>query len=125
MRSMLGIEYEYVRLYAYSIVLQSVVERRKEKGSIGETSLNVEDEQHSDVLYDKLYLGYLTDAARSLLSIVVDDLFARGYLQYIPVRPYSRILAAALYLLKVRISCSYGDYTISHTNKNNRLVQLR
>lgn len=99
MRSILAIEYEYVHVYVYSIVLQAVIGRR-EKGLGSEINLNVEEQQNSDTLYDKLYLGYLTNAARSLLSIVVDELFSEGYLQYIPVRPYSRILAAALYLLK-------------------------
>jgi hypothetical protein len=99
MRSILGVEYEYVRVYIYSIVLQAVIERRKEKSPMGESNLKSGD-QDSDVLYDTLYLGYLTDAARSLLGIVVDDLFSAGYLLDIPVRTYSRILAAALYLLK-------------------------
>jgi hypothetical protein len=100
MRSILGVEYEYVRVYIYSIVLQAVIERRKEKGPMSELNLKPGDQQDSDTLYDTLYLGYLTDAARSLLGIVVDDLFSAGYLLHIPVRTYSRILAAALYLLK-------------------------
>lgn len=84
MRSILGMEYEYVRVYVYSIVLQAVIGRRTEKASASETNLKVEDQQDSDVLYDRLYLGYLTDAARSLLSIVVDELFSEGYLRCNP-----------------------------------------
>lgn len=105
MRSILSIEYEYVRLYVYSIVLQAVIKRHKEKGSPRKTNLkgDSEDRQDSDELYDSLYLKYLTDATRSLLRIVVEELMSEGHLLNLPVRTYSRILAAALYLLKARI----------------------
>ncbi|KAF4630900.1 hypothetical protein G7Y89_g7235 [Cudoniella acicularis] len=102
MRWILAVEYEYVRVYVYSIVLQAVVERRrKEKASPGDQILRMDGQREdTDELYDGLYLGYLTDAARSLLRVVVDDIFPEGCLLYVPVRTYSRILSAALYLLK-------------------------
>jgi hypothetical protein len=110
MRWILAIEYEYVRVYVYSIVLQAVIERRrKEKTSPGDQIARGESQREdTDVLYDGLYLGYLTDAARSLLRVVVDEIFPDGCLLNIPVRTYSRILAAALYLLKVRLLPSFS-----------------
>jgi hypothetical protein len=104
MRWTLAIEYEYVRVYIYSIVLQAVIERRrKEKGSPSDQIVRTDGQREdTDVLYDGLYLGYLTDAARSLLRVVVDDIFPEGCLLYVTVRIYSSILSAALYLLKVR-----------------------
>jgi hypothetical protein len=105
MRWILAVEYEYVRVYVYSIVLQAVIERRrKEKASPGDQIARGESQREdTDVLYDGLYLGYLTDAARSLLRVVVDEIFPDGCLLNIPVRTYSRILTAALYLLKARL----------------------
>jgi hypothetical protein len=105
MRRILAIEYEHVRVYVYSIVLQAVIERRrKEKDSPSDQISRIDGQREdTDELYDGLYLGYLTDAARSLLRVVVDEIFSEGSLLYVPVRTYSRILSAALYLLKVRL----------------------
>ncbi|KAN0095784.1 hypothetical protein V8E51_016495 [Hyaloscypha variabilis] len=102
MRRILAIEYEHVRVYVYSIVLQAVIERRrKEKDSPSDQISRIDGQrEETDELYDGLYLGYLTDAARSLLRVVVDEIFSEGGLLYVPVRTYSRILSAALYLLK-------------------------
>jgi hypothetical protein len=62
MRWILAVEYEYVRVYVYSIVLQAVIERRrKEKASPGDQIARGESQREdTDVLYDGLYLGYLT-----------------------------------------------------------------
>jgi hypothetical protein len=110
MRWILAIEYEYVRVYVYSIVLQAVIEcQRKEKASPGDQIARGESQhEDTDVLYDGLYLGYLTDAARSLLRVVVDEIFPDGCLLNIPVQAYSRILTAALYLLKARLLPSFS-----------------
>jgi hypothetical protein len=110
MRWILAVEYEYVRVYVYSIVLQAVIERRrKEKTSPGDQIARGESQREdTDVLYDGLYLGYLTDAARSLLRVVVDEISPDGCLLNIPVRTYSRILTAALYLLKARLLPSFS-----------------
>lgn len=106
MRWILAIEYDYVRVYIYSIVLQAVIERRRrEKPTPNDHIVRLDGQrENTDVLYDGLYLGYLIDAARTLLSIVVDDLFQAGCLLNVPARTYSRILSAALYLLKVSIA---------------------
>jgi hypothetical protein len=105
MRRILSIEYEHVRVYVYSIVLQASIERRHRERDSPSDQISRIGSQREDTneLYDGLYLGYLTDAARSLLRVVVDEIFSEGCLLYVPVRTYSRILSAALYLLKVRL----------------------
>jgi len=56
MRWILAVEYEYVRVYVYSIVLQAVIERRrKEKASPGDQIARGESQREdTDVLYDGL-----------------------------------------------------------------------
>jgi len=111
MRWILAVEYEYVRVYVYSIVLRAVIERRrKEKDSSGDQIARLEGQcEDTDALYDGLYLGYLTDAARSLLRVAVHEIFPDGCLLNVPVRTYFRILTAAVYLLKAR-SFSFFRY---------------
>ena len=97
MRSMLAIEYGYVRVYAYSVALQAITERRIRDSDLRNTESPVISDQE---LTDNEHLRQITAAARSILRTVVYDISVR-LLKYIPVRTYSRILAGSLCLLKV------------------------
>lgn len=97
MRSILTIEYAYVRLCIFSVALQAVINRRydaagQDTGLPGNNSGIPQQEEH---------LTQTVKAAQTILRTVLDDLLADGYIKYIPVRSYSRILGAALFLLKV------------------------
>ena len=97
MRSMLAIEYGYVRVYAYSVALQAITERRIRDSDLRNTQSPVISDQE---LTDNEHLRQITAAARSILRTVVYDISVSS-LKYIPVRTYSRILAGSLCLLKV------------------------
>ena len=125
MRSMLAIEYGYVRVYAYSVALQAITERRIRDLDSRNTESQVISEQE---IADNEHLRQITAAARSILRTVVYDLV--GSVAYIPVRTYSRILAGSLCLLKVSAalgpSCTFHSTSInSHRDMCNRYQQNR
>ena len=93
---MLAIEYGYVRVYAYSVALQAITERRIRDLDLRNTESQVIADQE---ITDNEHLRQITAAARSILRTVVFDLV--GSVAYIPVKTYSRILAGSLCLLKV------------------------
>ena len=98
MRSILAIEYGYVRIYFHSVALQAIIERRvHETATYNVESSNVPGYDNAD---DE-NIEQITAAARSVLRIVVNDIFPDDKLKYIPVRTYSRILAGSLCLLRV------------------------
>lgn len=100
MRSILTIESSYVRLCIFSVALQAIIERRYYGAAVRDTesaSLSRAQQQEED------HLKQTVNAARTILRTVVDDLLPDGYLKCVPVRAYSRILGAALFLLKVRV----------------------
>ena len=122
---MLAIEYGYVRVYAYSVALQAITERRIRDLD----SRNTEPQVISDQEFtDNEHLRQITAAARSILRTVVYDL--EGSVAYIPVRTYSRILAGSLCLLKVSeasgLSCTFHVISINtHRDMCNRDQQNR
>lgn len=98
MRCILTIEYAYIRLCIFSVALQAVINRRYyDPGSQEATapmsglSIPHQEEEH---------LRQTVRAAQTILRTVMDDL-ADGQIKCLPVRSYSRILGAALFLLKV------------------------
>ena len=106
---MLAIEYGYVRVYAYSVALQAITERRIRDLDLRNTESQVMSDQE---ITDIEHLRQITAAARSILRTVVYDIV--GSVAYIPVRTYSRILAASLCLLKVSEASVHSPRSIPH-----------
>lgn len=99
MRSILSIEYSYVRVYVNSVALQAVVEHRDrnadpEHAMPVSTMLNPYED-------NKEYFMQVVTAAREILQTVVDDLLPNDSLKHVPIRTYSRIVAGAMFCLKV------------------------
>lgn len=114
MRSILLIEWEYARAYVNSLSLQAVAERCarddvhpmdpplemarsvSKSGDIPMTpsalSKHFSGERH--------FLVKVAESARSLLKIVVDDLYPNDYLKHAPVRTYFRIISVAILMFK-------------------------
>jgi hypothetical protein len=72
---------------------------RKGQTVTDEARLDTQTRQSSNT--DEEHLSRTARAARSIVSVVVDDLFPDDDVKHIPVRSYSRILGAALVLLQV------------------------
>lgn len=99
MRSILAIEYCYVRVYINSVALQAVVEHVNQNIDSG-TSVPLTTMLNPFEGNQQYFMEVVT-AARSVLQIVVDDLLIDNHLKHIPIRTYSRILAGAMFCLKV------------------------
>ncbi|KAI5287072.1 hypothetical protein KEM54_006267, partial [Ascosphaera aggregata] len=98
MRSILSIEYSYVRVYVNSVALQAVVEHRDRNADPDHampvsTMLNPYED-------NKEYFMQVVIAAREILQTVVDDLYPNDSLKHVPIRTYSRIVAGAMFCLK-------------------------
>ncbi|KAI5776291.1 hypothetical protein EDC01DRAFT_486051 [Geopyxis carbonaria] len=89
----LVLEYEHVRFYINSLALQAVVDRCSQS-SAPSVALS-EMSQH-----DLDFIREVVDAARSLLSVVVKQMYPSGFLRHAPARVYFRILSASMFLLK-------------------------
>ncbi|OJJ45657.1 hypothetical protein ASPZODRAFT_504515 [Penicilliopsis zonata CBS 506.65] len=87
MRAMLAIEYDYVRVYLHSLATQAVVENKR----TGQPALHRANEE---------FVAEVINGARCILECVLNDLLPDNSLKHIPVRAYSRILSAALFLMK-------------------------
>src|SRR5205809_1227370 len=101
MRSILAIEYGYVRVYINSVALQAVVEHCDR--SAGEATAVPVSTMLNPYEGNKEYFKEVVAAARSILQTVVEDLLPDDHLKHIPIRTYSRILAGAMFCLKVGI----------------------
>ncbi|KAK5119040.1 hypothetical protein LTR62_000251 [Meristemomyces frigidus] len=122
MRHILGIEYEYCRVYTNALALQAVAERCaneqpinmfnnpaveivRENQNITTNGLRSDAPIPPQALAkwlggDRTYMLEVGDAARSLLKIVVEGLYPEEYLRHAPVRTYFRIISVAIILLK-------------------------
>ncbi|OAP55556.1 hypothetical protein AYL99_10529 [Fonsecaea erecta] len=96
MRLILSIEFNYIQLCIFSLSLQAMMLRRCQtvatEADNGSFQASSSDEEN---------LSRTARAARSIVSVVVDDLLPDGDVKHIPVRSYSRILGAALVLLQL------------------------
>ncbi|KAL1952798.1 hypothetical protein VTO42DRAFT_4242 [Malbranchea cinnamomea] len=98
MRSILNIEFAYVRVYINSVALQAVVEhctRSSTDGSMMPVSTMLNPYEGNQE-----YFMEVVTAARSLLQTVVEELIPEDRLKHVPIRTYSRILAGAMFCLK-------------------------
>jgi hypothetical protein len=96
-RHILNIEYEYAQLCISSLALQAAINREAGDSASGRQ----ESCSQGASTEEKKHLRGTVTAARTILRTVLDDLLPHGSLTYIPVRSYSRLLGAALILLKV------------------------
>ncbi|KAF3490882.1 uncharacterized protein GIQ15_00399 [Arthroderma uncinatum] len=98
MRSILTIEFGYVRVYIHSVALQAVIEHyyhvMHEGGTMPEASLLEPFEGNRE------YFMEVIAAAKSILQTVVEDLLPDNHLKHVPIRTYSRVLAGAMFCLK-------------------------
>ncbi|KAI5307369.1 proline dehydrogenase [Ascosphaera pollenicola] len=114
MRSILSIEYSYVRVYVNSVALQAVVEHRDRNADPDHampvsTMLNPYED-------NKEYFMQVVTAAREILQTVVDELLPNDSLKHVPIRTYSRIVAGAMFCLKsVALSADDEENAISLT----------
>ena len=80
------------------MALQAVIDRRYSDDA------KVEGVQLTPPHVSKQEEGHLTETvkgAQTILRTAIDDFLPDGSLKYLPVRSFSRVLGAALYLLKV------------------------
>jgi hypothetical protein len=105
MRSILSIEINYVRSYINSVALQAVVEHSSRNAPDGAappiSSMLNPFEGNED------YFMEVVNSARSILQTVVEELLPDDRLKHIPIRTYSRILAGAMFCLKVWMTFSH------------------
>jgi len=104
MKHILGIEYEYCRVYVNSLGLQAVIERCTRNTPKHPSDSSNIPPATLEKWYgnDRFYVNEVIDGSRQLLKIVVDGLHAGEHLRHLPVRPYFRTMAAVIILLKVR-----------------------
>lgn len=147
MRCILEIEYEYCRVYLNALALQAVAERC---ANMNDHPLQIVDPPsevvrsavatngiRSDVAIapqtlakklegDRAYLLEVGDAARNLLTVVVNDLYPGGYLRHAPVRTYFRIISVAIMLLKsFSLGASESDVKDSLALMDQTVTALR
>lgn len=99
MRAILSIEYGYVRVSINSVALQAIIEHRSRVTSDG-TDMRVSSVLNTSEGNSEYFMEVVL-AARSILQTVVDDLVPNDHLRHVPIRTYSRILAGAMFCLKV------------------------
>ena len=99
MRSILVIEYEYVRVYVNCVALQAVIERCAQ--NVDDSGAVSREAMLSIYTGNERYIKEVIAASRSILHTVVDDLLPDENLKHVPVRTYTRVLAGAMFLLKV------------------------
>ncbi len=99
MRSILAIEYGYVRVYINSVALQAIVEYCDR--SAADAAAMPVSAMLNPYEGNKEYFKEVVVAARSILQTVVEDLLPDNHLKHVPIRTYSRILAGAMFCLKV------------------------
>ncbi|OKL61888.1 hypothetical protein UA08_02834 [Talaromyces atroroseus] len=97
MRSILTIEYAHVQLCILSVALQAVIERRY---YCDEMAREPQPIPPHVLKQEEGYLNETVKGAQTILLTVLDDFVPDGSLRYLPVRSYSRLLGAALFLLK-------------------------
>ena len=125
MRSVLQIEYEYVRIYMHSLPLQAFVNRcvanTPSKHNVELNGASSRDSSRNDSVSsnsagggvspeivrkwmeeDAPYVRQLVDACQSVLTIIAQGVLSGERLKHLPVRTYFRIMTAAVFLLKVR-----------------------
>ncbi|KAJ9604202.1 zinc finger transcriptional activator [Cladophialophora chaetospira] len=95
MQCILLMEYEYARLYINSLGLQKVVESWVEGGATMRraTLLKISEE-------NKPFIVEVTEAALSILDLVIDGIAVQGFLRNAPVRTYLRSLSGMMFTLK-------------------------
>ncbi|POS84881.1 hypothetical protein EPUL_002851 [Erysiphe pulchra] len=134
-RHILTIEYEYTRIYIYSLSLQAVVERctnhvglHSGASASGDSMARATISPAIRDYYCKLplarlggiraadqnYIREVVDGSRNLLRTVVEGLLPNNYLKHAPVRTYFRIISGAMFLLKTfALGASKSDVEIS------------
>ncbi|KJX99224.1 Fungal Zn binuclear cluster domain containing protein/C6 transcription factor [Zymoseptoria brevis] len=148
MRAILGIEYEYCRVYLNALALQAVAERCANDHpspvqvvdpplEMARAAIASSGDGRPDVAItpstlskwlggDRHYFVTVGDAARNLLKIVVEDLYPDGFLRHAPVRTYFRIISVAIMLLKsFSLGATESDVTDSLTLMDRTVEALR
>ena len=121
MRCILMIEFEYMRVYGYSLALAAgkslpvirltalnysltlsniVIERASKNGAENAKGIIPPQEFRNAIESDNQYIQNIVFASQNLLRIVVEELLPSGSLKFVPLRTYLRIAAVAMVLLK-------------------------
>jgi hypothetical protein len=123
MRTILLIEYEYVRIYIHSLPLQAFVERavastpsKQNLDVPGSNDINRNDSVTSNgghgvplenvrkwMQEDAPYIGTLVEACQHVLSLIGESNIPAEKIKHFTVRVYFRIMGSAVHLLKVRL----------------------
>ncbi|KAF8460515.1 hypothetical protein BDZ91DRAFT_739034 [Kalaharituber pfeilii] len=123
--NILTLEYEHVRMYINSLALQAIIDRCTTASLQPPLNSNIKQcstssEQPSFAALMQTYSGDLAfitevvDAARCVLTTVVERMASTGELKHAPVRIYLRILSAAMFLLKTfALGAKEDDITVS------------
>jgi hypothetical protein len=122
MRTILLIEYEYVRIYIHSLPLQAFVERAiastpsKQNVDVSVSNSNLRNDSaasngaHGVALEDVRkwmqedapYIQTLVESCQHVLSLIGESTIAVEQIKHFTVRVYFRIMGSAVHLLKVR-----------------------
>jgi hypothetical protein len=122
MRTILLIEYEYVRTYLHSLPLQAFVERaiastpskqnldipgsngspRNDSAASNGANVGLEDVRKW-MQEDAPYIETLVEACQHVLALIGESKIPPEKIKHFSVRVYFRIMASAVHLLKVRI----------------------
>jgi len=139
MRSVLRIEYEYVRIYMNSFTLGAFVERAvastpsKQNAEVSTHPNSRNDSVASNgptvvppevvrnwMQDDYPHVQDLVNACQNVLQIVGEGIISPNRLRHLPIRTYFRVMIASVFLLKV---CSiYFLFPLSDILQNNLLV---
>lgn len=121
MRTILLIEYEYVRMYIHSLPLQAFVERavastpskhnldafvpngngRNDSVANGNEGIKPEDVRKW-MQEDGPYISTLVESCQNVLALIGESKIPQEKLKHFTVRVYFRVMASAVHLLKVR-----------------------
>ncbi|KAL8718876.1 MAG: hypothetical protein Q9225_004045 [Loekoesia sp. 1 TL-2023] len=119
----LSIELEYVKLYIYSLALQAVLGYFTSNVALGNEDQTFSISFPTMYRRNEIYVAEVVQAARDLLTLVVDGLLPGGYLKHAPVRTHFRILSGATFLLKTFALGAKEDEVSTSLQLLDRTVQ--
>ena len=95
-------------MFIYSLALQAVLDKIEDaRGSQKSKSAFLSDEIRETYKSNWVHIQQVIEASRDILHMAVKSLDG-NLLKHAPVRTFFRILAGAVFLLKVILRCPFG-----------------
>ncbi|KIV99445.1 uncharacterized protein PV09_08874 [Verruconis gallopava] len=115
MRTILLIEYDYIRIYIHSLPLQAFVERaiastpsKQNIDAFTSNGIALEDVRKW-MQEDSPYIQTLVESCQHVLSLIGESTMPVEKIKHFTVRVYFRIMASAVHLLKSFVVGAYAD----------------